>query len=249
MSTALERVAEAVRSKHSDDVIVPECKDGPTHGSNHLRLDYWVMRRSWSRFAYIGYEVKASRADFLQDKKWMRYMPLCHELWFIETERGLIHPEELPETVGLYRLAGSRLVTVRKAVHREIDAPELLLAYVIMCRSTIGREHAGTREERVAWWTEWLADKAATRDLGHRCSKGLRERFEQIVDGVRDENAQLKRERERVAETIALLDANGVPWRTSKWSLENQIRAAPWDRRAIEEARDKLNALLNGTEG
>lgn len=245
---ALERVEAAVRSKHSEDVIVPECKDGPTHGSRHLRLDYWVLRRSWTNFAMIGYEVKASRADFLRDNKWNEYLPLCNELSFIQTERGIVQPEELPAAVGLYRLAGPRLAVVRKPVWREIEPPLSLLAYVIMCRARIEREHGETREGRIAWWETWLAERDESKTLGHKCSKGLRERFDALTQGVKIENNRLRAEHEQVADAIALLDANGVPWRTSKWRLESEIKATTWDRQRVVDARDGLNKLLGEKE-
>lgn len=242
----LGRVEDALRSKHSDDVIVPECKDGPTHSTTHLRLDYWVLRRSWTRPAMIGYEVKTSRADFLRDQKWPQYLPLCNELWLVEAVRGIIQPEELPETVGLYRLAGSRLVTVRKSVWREIPPPESLLTYVIMCRSRIGREHGETREQRVAYWREWLADKDESRGLGHRCSKGLREKFDRLTDEIRNENHRLKREAESVAGVIEELDALGIPWRQGRYRAAEYVMAARWDRKEVEACRDMLTKLLNG---
>lgn len=33
-------VDAALRAKHSGDLVVVECKDGPSQASTHLRLDY-----------------------------------------------------------------------------------------------------------------------------------------------------------------------------------------------------------------
>jgi len=57
-----EVIIKALQIKHSDCVFVPECKDGPTQSvSNFLRMDAWVMVKSWSHPRMIGYEVKVSR--------------------------------------------------------------------------------------------------------------------------------------------------------------------------------------------
>lgn len=76
-------------------------------------------------------ECKASRADFLADrKKFFRRMPdlgMGAYRWFF-TPRGLIEPSELPERWGLAELRGTRVFKVRKpesfverAVHNEMQ--------------------------------------------------------------------------------------------------------------------------------
>jgi len=83
--------------KHAQDVCVPECKNGPTWTAKHLRLDLWAMKKSWSNPYTYGYEIKASRSDFLQDEKWLNYLPYCNYFSFVCLP-GLIEPEELPRT-------------------------------------------------------------------------------------------------------------------------------------------------------
>ena len=79
MSTILDKL----KAKHTDDVFVAECKNGPTHTASHRRLDAWVMKKSWSPITMLGYEIKQSRSDFLQDNKWQAYLPCCHQLYFV----------------------------------------------------------------------------------------------------------------------------------------------------------------------
>jgi hypothetical protein len=57
-----------LKQKHYDDIFIPECKDGPTQLGSHLRMDAWVMKKSWANSCFIGYEEKVSRSDFLQDR-------------------------------------------------------------------------------------------------------------------------------------------------------------------------------------
>ena len=76
-------ILRLIESRHSGDLVVAECKDGPTHYARHRRLDAWVMRKSWSKPALYGYEIKVSRQDFLKDDKWPDYLPMCNELYFV----------------------------------------------------------------------------------------------------------------------------------------------------------------------
>ena len=47
-----------------------------------------------------GYEIKVSRADFMQDKKWKEYAEFCN-LLYIVCPKGLINPEEIESPFGL----------------------------------------------------------------------------------------------------------------------------------------------------
>ena len=51
----------ALALKHIEDIYVAECKDGPSAGSFHSRLDGWAMVKSWARPHVLGYEIKVSR--------------------------------------------------------------------------------------------------------------------------------------------------------------------------------------------
>lgn len=73
---------------------------------------------AWGSSGYsIVVECKATRADFLADrKKFFRLRPesgMGAERWFF-TPKGLIDPAELPERWGLAELRGSRVFKVRK---------------------------------------------------------------------------------------------------------------------------------------
>jgi len=240
-------VHDAVISRHANDLIVGECKDGPTQGGGHRRLDYWVLRRSWVNPAMIGYEVKATRGDFLNDHKWRDYLPLCNELWFIQEQRDLIKPEELPQDVGLLRLAGTRLMTVRKAVYREIEPPIGLLTYVLMCRAKIVVEPRNI-DNRTEFWKDWLETREWTRELGWNVSKALAEKVGRDVIDVRSENERLRRQNESLSELKVAIERVGIKWRdwmTLK-EIEEHINAPTWTRREIERVRDSLTELLNG---
>jgi len=131
-------VIDLLRTKHTPDVFVSECKMGP-QGSH--RLDAWVMLRTWSPPTIIGYEVKVSRGDWLRDNKWPVYATVCN-LFYVVCANGVARPEEVPEGVGLIWVSkgGKKLITKRKAARKEVeDAVGLrkLMTHVLMSRCRI----------------------------------------------------------------------------------------------------------------
>ncbi len=144
MKITAKTIRNVIACKHSKDLIVPECKTGPTWFNDNLRkLDVWILRRSWTQFATIGYEIKISRSDFLRDKKWPEYLQYCHEFSFV-CPWGIINPEEITDSsVGLYWISknGKRLFIQRKAEHREIELPDLLIYHILMSRVVVIRPY------------------------------------------------------------------------------------------------------------
>jgi len=65
------------------------------------RLDMFYFNR-WNRETR-GYEIKVSREDFLQDKKWESYLKFCTWFYFVAPV-GIIKPEELPDGIGLIEI-------------------------------------------------------------------------------------------------------------------------------------------------
>jgi len=142
MKITANTVLKLLASKHAADVFVPECKTGPTWFNNNLRkLDAWVLRRSWTNFGSIGYEIKVSRSDFLADTKWPEYMDFCHEFYFV-CPWGLIVPDDIAdERVGLQYVSknAKRIITKRKASFREIQLNEALVAHILISRVIVIR--------------------------------------------------------------------------------------------------------------
>lgn len=208
--------ASAVRAllaaKHASDVFVPECKDGPTQGSTHFRLDAWAMLRSWSNPLTVGYEIKVSRADFLKDGKWQAYLPLCSEFNFV-CPQGLILPDELPPEVGLLYVTatGTRLFTKKKAQRRNVEIPENLWRYILMCRAKIKRtEYSERNEDTRQQWRDWLAKKVEDRELGYRVSHSVRATLETRTKAIEAENRLMKQQMESYDRLRKWLVDNGI---------------------------------------
>lgn len=226
-------------ARHSKDVFVPECKTGPTqsYGGRAIRLDAWAMPRSWAHPEVHGYEIKVSRQDFLRDEKWPEYMAHCNCMWFV-APKSVIQLEELPAEVGLLEISknGKRLFTRRKAVKRDIEIPEDLWRYVLMCRATISeKEITGNRS--VAHWEEWLRQKKRKHDLGY----AVRGKIGKIVDQTQRENERLRHENETLRDVREILEAAGID-SVQSWRAREELR------RKIEEQhsglRDELRRAL-----
>lgn len=133
-------ILSLLEAKHCKDVFIPECKNGETWGARDLlKLDAWIMRRSYSPFTTIGYEIKCSRADFENDKKWVKYLDLCHEFYFV-CPAGLIRTIDIPSRVGLIWVSTTgKLRTKKRASRQEPDNSKQigLLIYALMSRSKI----------------------------------------------------------------------------------------------------------------
>lgn len=196
--------------KHSGDVFVPECKNGPTHGAAHLRMDAWAMRRSWTAPQITGYEIKVSRSDFLSDKKWPSYLPYCHYFSFVVAP-GVCDPKEVPEECGLLIASktGTRLFQKRKPIYRNVVIPDTLWMYILICRSTIRGESVRSEENR-EYWLDWLAKKKENREIGYRVSRSLRDQVVTQVEMVKRENESLTKRMAGYDEIAKFCDEIGV---------------------------------------
>ena len=60
------------------------------------------------------YEIKSSRADFLSDGKWERYLPYCTQFAFV-APAGAIFRWELPRECGLIEYGAPAFERMRRA--------------------------------------------------------------------------------------------------------------------------------------
>jgi hypothetical protein len=215
-------ILRLLEERHFEDVFVPECKNGPTQTTSHLRLDGWAMAKSWAIPRMIGYEIKVSRGDFNGDSKWMGYLPLCNELYFVCPPK-LIQPQEVPECAGLI-WAGARLLTKKKAPYRIIDPPVDLLKYILMCRVSITRYERDPKPdedkkaERTARMRRWIESRKEGEDVGYMIARQIGEEMRRF----RSENTQLKAENARLANVGEKLEELGYP----AWASPGQVEMA-----------------------
>ncbi len=185
------------------------------------RLDvvgFWVKGQStWIE----GFEVKASRSDFLADvtnRKYERYVPLVDAMWFAVAE-GVAKAAELPPEIGFMtvRPDGTWRVNRRpKPTHhrenrRQMDRVAVRLAESVPARMERHEElvrverimrYAATlpRCERAAtstWWGAWLSTAARDR---LRAADRASANTESVMEQARFAARQLVQDAERRAE-------------------------------------------------
>lgn len=247
-------ILKLLSEKHSEDVFVPECKNGSTWFSNHLRLDAWVMNRSWTKLKFTGYEVKVSRSDFLHDDKHQEYMKLCNEFYFV-APKGIINVDEIPVESGLLEIAstGTRLFTKKKAPFRSIDFPSDLFTYILMCRVRIKKD-LDNDFSSVDYWTEWVNNKENKRNLGHLVSQKLQSDYKQNIERVENENSKLRDQNQKFDEFKTMLSDMGIDNLEDYWKVRNKIRDLKNDldfthlKKILTESKLNIEMLLNRIE-
>ena len=115
--------------------FITECKTCSTYFPDPqglLKFDGLAITKSYTKPNIIGYEIKVSRNDFLQDNKWHLYLQYCNEFYFV-VPKGLVKKEELPDHVGLiyFNPDTKGLRTVKKALYRQIEEPVGVYKYII----------------------------------------------------------------------------------------------------------------------
>lgn len=210
------QILNLLAEKHSEDIFIPECKDGPS-GGGHSILDAWTMNRSWSNLTMTGYEIKVSRSDFVGDEKWHGYLQYCHKFFFVAPP-GIIGKNELPAEVGLIETSktGNRVFIKKQAPHRDIELPGMLMAYILMCRvktvkkSTYGWPDPEDPDRKLREWKNWLAAEADVESIGHLVSKKIQQRIAVEIKKVKEENVRIKRENDNCQVIREFLTELGV---------------------------------------
>lgn len=247
MSVTAHDLLTLLAARHVNDVFVPECRNGPSQGCEHLRLDAWAMRRSWSNPMTWGYEIKVSRADWMRDNKWQGYLPYCSAFYFV-CPHGIIQPSELPGDVGLLVCTknATGLLTKKKTAVRDTQIPESMYRYLLMARVSVNRYAWNPEESKADRWRAWLDEKIADRKLGLDVSEALRTTIAQRIDEVEKQNHTLTYKIEQLEEVRAVLVRYG--WPDSSWTVEQRLAdltaAVPRDlMSAIHGAQDQLARL------
>ncbi len=223
-----QHIVNLLAARHSDDVFVPECKNGPSMSGGHRRMDAWAMKKSWSKPRMFAYEIKVSRSDFLKDDKWTDYLEYCTDFYFVCPSK-LIAPEELPDNVGLIWVSttGTKLFTKRKAVFRDTSIPDEIYRYILMSRATIRSPNYYLQSgDAKAFWGRWLVDKKIDQDFGYRVSRTISKRFREEVEQVSTENKRLKSEIEKLESIKQRLKELGfnTMHTVNEWAVDEKLK-------------------------
>lgn len=212
----------ALEKKHrrNDSQFWTHVKNGPTHSAlkgELLIIDGLAMAKSWANPCLTGYEVKTSRADYLQDNKWHLYRPYCHQLYLV-CPKGLIQPSEVPEWAGLmwYNHDKRSITTRRKAVRQNIEMSSNMLYYILMSKLESDRHpfFSGAREQL----EELVNDKRDTQLL----SKVVQTKLLKENNDLRKQVVELKAHESnsvKLTEVCAVLDEHKL----KSWYWPNTI--------------------------
>lgn len=189
----------ALKNKHLNNrsYFITECKTCSSYFPDPqglLIFDGLAITKSYTQPCIIGYEIKVSRSDFLQDNKWHLYLQYCNEFFFV-CPKGLIRKDELPDGVGLiyYNPESMSLKTVKKALYRQIEEPVGVYKYIIYSR--LEEDRFPFYEERVEYAEDYLADRAYKKNIGERLGSKLAKELQialERLDKLSNREAELK---------------------------------------------------------
>ncbi len=257
-------IKAALAKRHVRDVFLTEVKTGPTWsgGGTLFRMDAIAIKRSWSKPCITGYEVKVSRADFVQDDKWPGYRDYCHRLYFA-CPAGLIKAEELSDDVGLitYNPETGGLYTAKAALFRDIELPWTMFYHLVISHLDSDHRHPFFSHERELI-EAWVEDKAERTKLDARfkgkMAQTVREAEERMAEADhRAERTKVKAD--AFDRLVALLKPYGIhPHPDTTWwehDLARRLEAGvselqiDYIRRELTDALKCLDKLKPPTNG
>lgn len=213
-----QRLVELLEAKHHKDVAIRQCNTGSAW-QGCKRMDVWVMRTSYARPAFICYEVKSTRQDFLRDHKWREYLDYCTEFYFV-VPWAIVDPKELPAEAGLLVATRNygRLYTKKAAPQRDVTPPVELFMYILMSRARITREYI--QEQDPTYWRAWLKEKDEERQLGQLVGCRIAHHVAKLRDTIRT----LQYAREQYEDLRKVLVESGVNVDSYQWKDLLQAR-------------------------
>lgn len=189
--------------------FITECKTCSTYFPDPqglLKFDGLAITKSYTKPNIIGYEIKVSRNDFLQDNKWHLYLQYCNEFYFV-VPKGLVKKEELPDHVGLiyFNPDTKGLRTVKKALYRQIEEPVGVYKYIIFSR--LEEDRIPFYNDRAEYCKDYLEDKvvksAISTTLSRLVGQGLyadilnKQEYQKKAEELDERIIQLKAETEK----------------------------------------------------
>lgn len=251
-------IKDLLRRKHEEDVFVEECHIGFGTGQRDGYIDAWSMKKSWAHPLSIGYEIKINRRDFIQDEKWIMYLPYCNQFYFV-APREVIKDYEVPDGCGLIIVSkgGKKLYTKVKAPRKEIehDKMELLYKGILMNRTKILDKSRiyGSDKLDLEYWEKFIKEKEKRRCYGGYISGKIRSLYDEKIEKVNKENGRLKKDIEIYESVKKVLDELGVDC-VSKWSTPNYVKkiieGEDWQelKYSVIELRNRINSFLRSVE-
>ncbi len=247
------QIMSMLHRRHEKDLVVPECKNGETWGARDLlKLDAWVLCRTYSPLTTIGYEIKCSRQDFEQDQKWTKYLDLCHMFYFV-CPAGLIRATDLPSNIGIIWASRDKLHIKHKAerLQPNIEKQNRLLIYILMARTII-----------VANWMDKGEPEKDRLQVVKETIDRAKERKELayfVKSHIREKEIDLNNRERSVLDFQSRLAKLGITWDAEKGDWNDTMRVNKeidalknaidlWTLRGMRDTGQKLVELVNTLE-
>ena len=221
------QILSLLENKHKKDVFIAECKNGETWNTKGLlKLDAWVLQRTYSPLTTMGYEIKCTRADFEQDQKWINYLDLCHTFYFV-CPAGLIRSTDIPLNVGLVWVSTTGRLHIKKRAERhEPDTEKLnaLLIYALMSRSKIvpnmNKIDSDEPQDKLQMIRDTIERAREKKQLAYFVKGHIKEIFDDVN---RKDKELINREHtiEKFEERLAKL---GISWDSKNGDWTNRAR-------------------------
>ncbi len=196
------------------------------NGKEHNPSCGVLLQQKVTKPNIIGYEIKVSRNDFLQDNKWHLYLQYCNEFYFV-VPKGLVKKEELPDHVGLiyFNPDTKALRTVKKALYRQIEEPVGVYKYIIFSR--LEEDRIPFYNDRAEYCKDYLEDKVVKSAIGQRLGTKLAKDLEEAEKKLKSLQ-NVEKELQAWKSVKKVLDKAGIlPWRwwdNDSWVTELEQR-------------------------
>lgn len=226
----------ALKLMHSNrqTYFITECKTCSSYFPDPqglLIFDGLAITKSYTKPCIVGYEIKVSRSDFLQDNKWHLYLQYCNEFFFV-VPKGLIKKDELPDNVGLIYYdpnAKRELNTVKKSLYRQIEEPVGVYKYIIYSR--LEEDRIPFYEDRANYAKDYLEDVAYKKCIGEKLGSKLAKDYQSALERL-----------DKLSDTEEELEC----WNMVKKVLEkHKFYYILWHHR-IDEGIESLDKALSG---
>ena len=206
-------IKQILSKKHSEDFFMCEVKTGSSWIHSIGIIDAWAMKKSWAKPCSIAYEIKVSRGDFLQDDKWMKYLPFCNQFYFI-CPKNIISKDEVPKNAGLIYVSDKgKLSTKKKAPYNSDEICPTIYKYILMSR--LDNDRTPFYSNKSEYIKDYINNKKELKDISYQFNS-------KMVKKVRDTEQQIKKIKEDLKEYYKiknLVESKGI----HVWHLYNVI--------------------------
>jgi hypothetical protein len=230
---------------------------------NGRRADCLALNTSASHnFKLVGFEFKASRSDWLSEKrnpeKADPFVELCDEWYVVAGRRGIVEESELPDGWGLFEIkpSGQMWELVESDLNSQQDADPDRRFFAKFLRKALGGEsnfdYSDIKEARRRGYDEGI-NESIEHKIGRekRKLRDKAESFDKIADSelhlyppIDDERIERLETAERIVEAVEADDFSSIRGRID--SFESQLERA---QERLEEEADMLREQLNELEG